>query len=88
MPQKQEGLENSKMNESAKDIKAGSDGEDEDEEMLRVMSMAGFSSTQGKHVADNTKGAVRQEKGKPKVRQFRQFMNRSGGFNKILSGEK
>lgn len=46
-----------------------------------MMGFGGFDSTQGKHVHGNG-GMVIQEK--KKKRQYRQYMNRKGGFNRQL----
>jgi len=58
----------------------------EDDEMLlevkRMMGFAGFKSTHDRKVPGNSKNfAVRKEK----KTQYRQYMNRPGGFNRPLS---
>lgn len=59
------------------------DGEVDDEEaaMQAMMGFSGFNSTKGKKVAGNNAGAVRKEK----KTEYRQYMNRQGGFNRPLS---
>lgn len=65
---------------------------DEDEEELEVedegmaamqamMGFGGFGTTKGKKIAGNNVGAVRKEK----KTEYRQYMNRVGGFNRPLS---
>ena len=65
---------------------------DEDEEELEVeddgmaamqamMGFGGFGTTKGKKIAGNNVGAVRKEK----TTEYRQYMNRVGGFNRPLS---
>lgn len=59
---------------------------DSDEEFQRMMGMssASFGTTKHKKVAGNQVGAV----SKPKATQYRQYMNRVGGFNRALSPER
>lgn len=59
---------------------------DSDEELQRMMglSSASFGTTKHKKVAGNQVGAV----SKPKATQYRQYMNRVGGFNRALSPER
>jgi len=56
------------------------DMNDEDSAMMAMMGMNGFGSTKGKHVVGNQIGAVNIKK----VRTWRQYMNRRGGFNRPL----
>ena len=49
--------------------------------MQAMMGFGGFGSTKGKKVAGNNAGAVRKEK----KTEYRQYMNRIGGFNRPLS---
>ncbi|ODA79894.1 hypothetical protein RJ55_05491 [Drechmeria coniospora] len=49
--------------------------------MQAMMGFGGFSSTKGKMVAGNDSGTVRKEK----KSEYRQYMNRQGGFNRPLS---
>ncbi|KAF9477365.1 hypothetical protein BDN70DRAFT_881267 [Pholiota conissans] len=53
---------------------------DEDDAMMTMMGVAGFGSTKGKHVAGNQEGGADIKK----VRTWRQYMNRRGGFNRPL----
>lgn len=51
-------------------------------EVQRVMGFAGFKSTQNRKVPGNDKNfAVKKQK----ETQYRQYMNRVGGFNRPLS---
>jgi U4/U6.U5 tri-snRNP-associated protein 3 len=57
---------------------------DVDDEMAAIQAMMGFGdfgSTKGKKVQGNKVGAVRKEK----KSEYRQYMNRQGGFNRPLS---
>ncbi|EMR72527.1 putative u4 tri-snrnp-associated protein 3-like protein [Eutypa lata UCREL1] len=79
----------------AMDVDDGGDREEEDDEedddvevaddglaaMQAMMGFGGFGTTKGAHVAGNNVGAVRKEK---KI-EYRQYMNRVGGFNRPLS---
>ncbi|KAF8911077.1 hypothetical protein CPB84DRAFT_1763301 [Gymnopilus junonius] len=56
------------------------DMNDEDAAMMGMMGMNGFGTTKGKHVVGNQIGAVNIKK----VRTWRQYMNRRGGFNRPL----
>ncbi|KAM0127935.1 hypothetical protein ACHAO1_009235 [Botrytis cinerea] len=49
--------------------------------MQAMMGFGGFATTQNKQVAGNNVSAVRKEK----KTQYRQYMNRVGGFNRPLS---
>lgn len=67
-------------------IEKPEDGEDEDAEMMRMMGFGGFTSSKGKHVADNDNdnaaaGTARVKK----AHKYRQYMNRRGGFNQSLA---
>ncbi|PFH52411.1 hypothetical protein AMATHDRAFT_46279 [Amanita thiersii Skay4041] len=55
---------------------------DEDTAMMAAMGLSGFGSTKGKHVAGNQEGVANVKK----IRTWRQYMNRRGGFNR--SGDK
>ncbi|EHL03770.1 putative U4/U6.U5 tri-snRNP-associated protein 3-like protein [Glarea lozoyensis 74030] len=66
------------------------DEEDDDEivieddgmaDMQAMMGFGGFSTTQNKKILGNNIGAVRKEK----KTEYRQYMNRVGGFNRPLS---
>jgi len=52
--------------------------------MMTVMGLAGFGSTKGKHVEGNQEGVVNVKK----MRTWRQYMNRRGGFNRPLDKVK
>ncbi|KAI9669821.1 MAG: hypothetical protein M1817_004562 [Caeruleum heppii] len=61
----------------------GSDVEEDDVEMQmrKMMGFGGFDTTKMKKVAGNDVSAVRKEK----KTEYRQYMNRIGGFNRPLS---
>lgn len=52
-----------------------------DDDMAAMMGFGGFGTTKGKKVVGNNVGAVRKEK----KTEYRQYMNRVGGFNRPLS---
>ncbi|KAH0827137.1 hypothetical protein J3R83DRAFT_4825 [Lanmaoa asiatica] len=52
----------------------------EDESMTAMMGLTGFGSTKGKHVEGNQEGTTNVKK----IRTWRQYMNRRGGFNRPL----
>ncbi|TYZ68348.1 hypothetical protein PybrP1_012566 [[Pythium] brassicae (nom. inval.)] len=60
----------------------------EEEQMQALMGFGGFDSTKGKPVEDNAKGVAAGAVGKEKKRQYRQYMNRRGGFNRPLENTK
>ncbi|KAF4988560.1 hypothetical protein FGRMN_9680 [Fusarium graminum] len=49
--------------------------------MQAMMGFGGFGTTKNKKVSGNNSGAVRKEK----KMEYRQYMNRNGGFNRPLS---
>lgn len=49
--------------------------------MQAMMGFGGFDSTKGKKIKGNDLGAVHKEK----KTEYRQYMNRVGGFNRPLS---
>lgn len=55
--------------------------DDDNDDMAALMGFGGFGSTKGKKIAGNNVGAVRKEK----KTEYRQYMNRQGGFNRPLS---
>jgi U4/U6.U5 tri-snRNP-associated protein 3 len=55
----------------------------EEEDMMKLMGMGGFGSTQNKPVKTN-KGKETTGKNIPIERKYRQYMNRKGGFNRPL----
>ena len=57
------------------------DSDPEVAEMRRAMGFAGFKSTKNKQVKGNNVYGVRKEK----KTEYRQYMNRVGGFNRPLS---
>lgn len=52
--------------------------------MMKLMGFGGFNSTKGKIVYDNHENASVGAVSKHKKREFRQYMNRKGGFNRLL----
>ncbi|CAG8510403.1 13035_t:CDS:10 [Ambispora gerdemannii] len=54
--------------------------ENPEQALMALMGMTGFSSTKGKKVTGNETSAVNIKK----QRQYRQYMNRRGGFNRPL----
>ncbi|KAG1756557.1 uncharacterized protein EDB91DRAFT_1076549 [Suillus paluster] len=61
------------------------DATDADEEaMMAAMGLKGFGTTKGKHVEGNQEGTVDIKK----IRTWRQYMNRRGGFNRPLDKVK
>ncbi|CAI2161801.1 15513_t:CDS:2 [Funneliformis geosporum] len=52
--------------------------EDPDQALMKAMGIAGFNTTKGKRVVGNDIAAVSIKK----QRQYRQYMNRRGGFNR------
>lgn len=60
----------------------GTEDDDDASRMARVMGFAGFRSTKNTKVPGNDKNyGVRKEK----KTEYRQYMNRQGGFNRPLS---
>ncbi|KAK6462576.1 hypothetical protein DFJ63DRAFT_163089 [Scheffersomyces coipomensis] len=58
------------------------DDDQPDDNMISLMGFSGFGTTKGKHVKGSKGGAsVKQEK----KTEYRQYMNRSKGFNRPLS---
>lgn len=59
------------------------EGQDDDDvaAMQAMMGFGGFGTTKGKKVVGNNAGGVRKEK----KSEYRQYMNRQGGFNRPLS---
>lgn len=54
--------------------------DEDDADIMASMGMSGFGSTKGKQVEGNQEGAVKIKK----IRTWRQYMNRRGGFNRPL----
>lgn len=67
------------MDQDEEEIDVDDDGMDDD--MAAMMGFGGFGTTKGKKVVGNNVGAVRKEK----KTEYRQYMNRVGGFNRPLS---
>jgi len=67
-------------------VEDGEEGEtmdatnEDDTAMMAMMGMSGFGTTKGKHVDGNQEGGVDVKK----MRTWRQYMNRRGGFNRPL----
>ena len=57
------------------------DMDDDAAAMQAMMGFGGFGSTKGKKIAGNNAGSVHREK----TTEYRQYMNRQGGFNRPLS---
>lgn len=60
----------------------------EEEQLQALLGFGGFDSTKGKPVEDNGKGVATGAVRKEKKRQYRQYMNRRGGFNRPLENTK
>lgn len=56
----------------------------DEEGMMAAMGLTGFGTTKGKHVEGNQEGFVDIKK----IRTWRQYMNRRGGFNRPLDKVK
>ena len=56
----------------------------EEEQMQRLLGFGGFSTTKGQENPENQLGAARGGVKKNQNRQYRQYMNRRGGFNRPL----
>ncbi|KAJ1664384.1 U4/U6.U5 small nuclear ribonucleoprotein, partial [Coemansia sp. RSA 1646] len=52
----------------------------EEEQMNALIGFSGFNTTKNKKVNGNDVGAANVKK----QRKFRQYMNRKGGFNRLL----
>ncbi|KAK4127672.1 hypothetical protein N657DRAFT_687900 [Parathielavia appendiculata] len=66
------------MDEDEEDVFVEDDGLND---MAAMMGFGGFGTTKGKKVLGNNVGAARKEK----KTEYRQYMNRVGGFNRPLS---
>ncbi|OJT11146.1 U4/U6.U5 small nuclear ribonucleoprotein 27 kDa protein [Trametes pubescens] len=53
---------------------------EDDAAMMAMMGLSGFGTTKGKHVEGNQEGSADVKK----MRTWRQYMNRRGGFNRPL----
>ncbi|PNY27727.1 U4/U6.U5 tri-snRNP-associated protein 3-like protein [Tolypocladium capitatum] len=78
-----QGADLTPMDQDTNNPPADEDGEVDPDEaaMQAVMGFGGFGSTKGKRIAGNDVGGVRKEK----KTEYRQYMNRQGGFNRPLS---
>jgi len=56
----------------------------EEDQMKALLGFGGFDTTKGKQVDDNVKGAASGAVRKDTKREYRQYMNRRGGFNRPL----
>lgn len=56
--------------------------------MQLLMGFGGFDSTKGKPVDDNAHGAAAGATRHESKRDYRQYMNRRGGFNRPLDQAK
>jgi U4/U6.U5 tri-snRNP-associated protein 3 len=66
------------MDEDEEEIEVEEDGM---ADMQAMMGFGGFGTTKNKKVVGNNAGGVRKEK----KSEYRQYMNRIGGFNRPLS---
>ncbi len=57
------------------------EGDDDMAAMQAMMGFGGFGTTKGQKVAGNNTGSVHKDK----KTEYRQYMNRQGGFNRPLS---
>lgn len=53
-----------------------------------MMGFTSFNSTHGKAVADNQTGPSKGAAQRLLKREYRQYMNRRGGFNRELDAQK
>jgi U4/U6.U5 tri-snRNP-associated protein 3 len=56
----------------------------EEEQMKIIIGFSDFDSSKGKPVEENQKGPANGTVRKDSKRQYRQYMNRRGGFNRPL----
>lgn len=79
---KPQGRDEDRREEAEEDDEDGEVEEDDDmAAMQAMMGFGGFGSTKGQKIAGNNVGGVRKEK----KSEYRQYMNRQGGFNRPLS---
>lgn len=69
------------MDQDEEDLEVEEGEDDGADAMAAMMGFGGFGTTKGKQIAGNNMGAVRKEK----KTEYRQYMNRTGGFNRPLS---
>jgi len=60
----------------------------EEEQMQMMLGFGGFGSTKGKVVEENNQGAARGAIASSGTREYRQYMNRVGGFGRALDKQK
>ena len=63
------------------DVDPNVEDEDEEAKMARMMGFSALTTTKGKHVSGNDEAGTVDV---VKVRTWRQYMNRRGGFNRPL----
>jgi U4/U6.U5 tri-snRNP-associated protein 3 len=63
-------------------------GAGEEDEMAAMLGFSGFGSSKGKKVSSNEVGAAVGAIAAPGKREYRQYMNRTGGFNRSLGKVK
>lgn len=68
-------------NQETDDMQVDADSDPEIAEMRKAMGFTGFKSTKNTKVKGNNVYGVRKEK----KTEYRQYMNRVGGFNRPLS---
>lgn len=68
--------------------KVATENMSEEEQMQAMLGFGGFGSTKNKTVADNESGAAKGAVAVSGTRQYRQYMNRTGGFNQSLGKVK
>ncbi|CAN0337108.1 unnamed protein product, partial [Phaeothamnion confervicola] len=56
----------------------------QEQQMMRLMGFGGFDTSKGRTIDTNLKGAAKGAVSKHKKREYRQYMNRRGGFNRPL----
>ncbi|KAK5993670.1 hypothetical protein PT974_07105 [Cladobotryum mycophilum] len=76
-----EGRDATPMDEDGVEPDGEGEGDDDFAAMQAMMGFGGFGTTKGKKVAGNTAGGISKEK----KTEYRQYMNRQGGFNRPLS---
>mmetsp|Transcript_11746 Transcript_11746/g.30180 ORF Transcript_11746/g.30180 Transcript_11746/m.30180 type:complete len:198 (+) Transcript_11746:41-634(+) len=59
--------------------------EDEEDAMMKMMGFSTLASTKGKKVEGNLDPTLNVNK---KKRRYRQYMNRKGGFNRLLANQQ
>lgn len=67
--------------EGEQDSDGNGDGDEDLAAMQAMMGFGGFGTTKGKKVLGNNVGGISRHK----KQEYRQYMNRQGGFNRPLS---